>query len=354
MLYRRWVQFGLFSPILRLHTGWNTAIVREPWLRGLDCQKAVTNSLRFRHRLIPYLYTMNVRAALGEGPLVEPIYLDHPSDTYAYRNKNQYFLGSEMIACPITKPNTYVTNMGSVECWLPPGRYVDLFTGSVYDGDRVIKMHRPTSSIPVLVNAGSIIPLDNTDGTQNGAPIPTALELIVTVGLDGEFTIKEDNGTEANVDGIQFSNTPIKYEQESGRLIIGPTENPLIPERSWTVQLAAFPIGHIQDISLTVAGQSAPFKVEEDDKGVKVILARSAPAESQIVLQLGKGLRLKSPRLLTKVQEVVARAQIEHDTKWEILTVVKAELTRAVRVSRIAATDMDSEMRSAVMVRSRG
>jgi hypothetical protein len=347
----RWIQLGLFSPILRLHSNWNQSIVREPWLRGPECHKIMTEVLQFRHRMIPYLYTMSVRATLEGRSLVEPMYYDHPTEDYAYRNRNEFLFGSEMIVAPITKKKVFCTDMGSVECWLPRGRYVDLFTGTTYDGDRVIVMYRTADSIPVLSGAGSIIPLDNSPEvtTTNGAPIPSALEIIVTVGVDAEFTLVEDDGTGEDVDHIKFCRTPIQYIQESGQIIIGPTHNPLVQVRDWTVQLPAFPLDHIDQIKVKVGQSAAEFDTKQDNKGVTVHIKKPVSADDQVTIELGTDLRMRDNDLLFKVDQFLKRAQIEHDTKFEVLTIIKANLTRAVLVSRIEATKMEPDVQSALM-----
>lgn len=347
----RWIQLGLFSPILRLHSNWNQSIVREPWLRGPECHKIMTECLQFRHRMIPYLYTMSVRATLEGRSLVEPMYYDHSTDDYAYRNRNEFLFGSEMIVAPITKKKVFCTDMGSVEVWLPKGRYVDLFTGTTYDGDRVIVMHRPASSIPVLSGAGSIIPLDNSPEvtTTNGAPIPAALEIIVTVGVDAEFTLVEDDGKGEDVDHIKFCRTPIKYIQKSGQITIGPTNNPLVQKRDWTIQLPAFPLDHMDDIKVKVGRSAVKFEVKQDNKGVTVHIKEPVSADERITMDLGTDLLMRSNDLLAKVDEFLKRAQIEHDTKFEVLTIIKANLTKAVLVSRIEATKMEPEVQSALM-----
>ena len=40
----------------------------------------MTRFLRLRHRLVPYLYTMNRRAHVDGEPLVQPMYYEHPQD----------------------------------------------------------------------------------------------------------------------------------------------------------------------------------------------------------------------------------------------------------------------------------
>jgi hypothetical protein len=53
--------------------------------------------------------------------------------------------------------------------------------------------------------------------------------------------------------------------------------------------------------------------------------------------------------MVAKIEELLRSAQIEHDTKWAILCIVRADLTRAVRVSRIEATSMCPDIKSALM-----
>ena len=73
-LATRWVQLGVFSPILRLHSSSNPFLVKEPWLYPAEARAAMGDALRFRHRLVPYLHTMNHRAAAEGVPLVRPMY----------------------------------------------------------------------------------------------------------------------------------------------------------------------------------------------------------------------------------------------------------------------------------------
>ena len=59
--------------------------------------------LRFRHRLIPYLYSMNKKTYAEGRCLTEPMYYENPDDDRAYECPNEYYFGTEMIVCPITE-----------------------------------------------------------------------------------------------------------------------------------------------------------------------------------------------------------------------------------------------------------
>ena len=198
-LATRWLQLGVFSPILRLHSGANPFTAKEPWTFEPAARAVMTEHLRLRHRLVPYLHTMNHRAAAEGRPLVEPMYHAWPSSAEAYDQPNQFLFGSELVVAPLTSPADLRTRLASVRAWLPAGTWVDVFTGLVYDGGRELLLHRDLSTIPVLAPAGAIVPLDGAEVPGNDPVNPSALEVLVVVGADGAFTLVEDDGTAAGV-----------------------------------------------------------------------------------------------------------------------------------------------------------
>ena len=192
----RWTQLGVFSPITRLHSSDSPFNTREPWRFGERAQRIMTRFLRLRHRLVPYLHTMNRRAHLDGEPLVQPMYYDHPDDLDAYRVRNQYRFGDRLLVAPITTPADRATGLGAVRAWLPPGRWTDVFTGLTYCGGTTIQLHRDLDTIPVLAPAGAILPLVADGEAGFGTANPEALELRVYAGPDGGFTLAEEHDDE--------------------------------------------------------------------------------------------------------------------------------------------------------------
>ncbi len=187
-LYARWVQFGTFSPINRLHSN-NLSWSKEPWLYGDRAEKISTDFLRLRHRLLPYLYTANIRTARDGEPLVAPMYYrDH--SPLAYRAKNQYYFGSELLVAPVVtkmKPDGYSVT----DVYLPEGKWTDFFTGEIYRGGRVYKMRTPLDRMPVFARAGAIIPMiAKRDGNSQKFD---ALEVKVYAG-EGEYRMFDEGG----------------------------------------------------------------------------------------------------------------------------------------------------------------
>ncbi len=192
-LYTRWIELGVFSPINRLHSTrdkWS----KEPWLYGEEAEKIVTKFLQLRHRLLPYLYTANVRTAKDGMPLVMPMYYLHNCKE-AYEAKTQYYFGTEMIVAPVvTKRNK--EGLAPVSVWLPEGRWTDFFTGETFAGNHTYELFVPLDRIPVFVKEGGIIPL-LTDAKDNNQEFQS-LEVRFYAG-EGKYRMEDETG------GIDFS-----------------------------------------------------------------------------------------------------------------------------------------------------
>ena len=238
-LTARWVQLGVFSPILRLHSSASPFLVKEPWNYPPEAAAAMAEALRLRHRLVPYLHTANHLAARTGASPVRPIYHRFPASPEAYRVPNEFLFGSELLVAPITAPRDPVTLLGSARAWLPAGTWTDVFTGVVYDGGRAIELHRDSTSIPVLLGTGGILPLaaaDDLDASTN----PARLEVLVAPGGDGRFVLYEDDGSGQTVDDIPTATTELAWDQVAGTLTIGAVDGPagVVPDRrTWTVAL---------------------------------------------------------------------------------------------------------------------
>ena len=72
-LMARWVEYGVFSPINRLHSTDNPFNGKEPWKFDKITQGVMEDYLRLRHGMVPYLYTMNHRANYDDLPLIQPM-----------------------------------------------------------------------------------------------------------------------------------------------------------------------------------------------------------------------------------------------------------------------------------------
>ncbi|KAF2253828.1 glycoside hydrolase family 31 protein [Trematosphaeria pertusa] len=380
-LTARWVQLGCWSPILRLHSDNNPFNTREPWRFNDEACKVMEDTLRLRHRLIPYLYTMNARSASDDEPLVQPMYWDYPEHEEAYNVPNQFRFGSELIVSPVTQPRDKGTHLAATKAWLPPGRFADIFTGLVYDGGRELQLHRPLHLTPVLAPEGAIIPLDAAHRPKSGSPNPEALEILLVVGADGSFDLIEDDGTGTSVDdggfqivesnnletqaseAVRFITTPITYKQSVGVIKIGPTypaHDPSIPKsRDWKIRLIAHtlssPTPEIRCITTTSSkrAKALQYTTTAVENGTLISL-NAVPTSQSCIVELGSsGPQLDvldpNPRIL----DIVDKASMLMDRKWDIKRIVERNDSLNVKVSnlqRMAGNgDFSQELLGAVL-----
>ncbi len=346
-LSTRWVQLGCFSPILRLHSSNSQWTRKEPWTYGAEAEKVMTRFLRFRHKLLPYLYTMNAKSATEGMPLVRPMYWAYPEHEQAYHVPNQYLFGSELIVMPITAAQDPKLRLAKTKSWLPPGRYVDIFTGAVYNGDRNLWISRKLEEYPVFAKEGSIIPLDAAATPENGESYPDSIEILIVVGADGEFELVEDDGNGSSAEETNWTRTPITYVQAEGTLTIGPSTGPaLVKARQWSVRVLA--LSEPKDFTVRVGTEKRDVKSEHGKTGLVVQLGKIEP-DAKATISLGPNPELLPNDMEAHIRPILADAQIRFGLKEDIWQIVAAKLPTTRKVSSFLALEMDENLREAVL-----
>lgn len=192
-LYTRWVQFGVFSPILRLHSNKNPFHRRLPWEYDDEVYNAAKEAMQLRHALIPYLYTMAWKFSTEGLPPVTPMYYNHPDDEIAYRCSKQYYFGTEMIVSPFVSHTDEDTGLARQVVWLPEGDWFDFSTGEYYEGGVKHAVYGGLKDIPVFAPAGAIIPLGPKAG-WGGVANPDKIQINIFPGKSNTFSLYEDDG----------------------------------------------------------------------------------------------------------------------------------------------------------------
>ena len=187
----RWIQFGVFSPVNRLHSSSNPFTVKEPWNYPTEKAEIMKRYLRLRHMFVPYLFTMNEICHSQGVPLVEPIYYEHPWEEEAYQYGNEYYFGTQLLVCPVTTPTEKSVLRARTQAWLPEGIWFDFFTGRIYQGNRHVVLWRRLEEMPVFAKAGAIIPLSK-DWKEDINRNPEKLEILIFPGNDGKFSLYEE------------------------------------------------------------------------------------------------------------------------------------------------------------------
>lgn len=307
-LYTRWVQYGVFSPIMRLHSSNNEFMGKEVWKYSDEARRNAVNALRFRHKLLPYIYTMNYRTATEGRALVEPMYYQYPSCAEAYKVPNEYHFGSELIVAPITEPRNPKTLLAGTKLWLPKGRFTDIFTGRVYNGGKEYTVYRDMSSIPVLAKEGAIIPL-NRDEKSNSWQNPEELELWLYSG-NGAFTLYEDDGESENYKNGAFVKTHFSLEEKGDDLsffIEAPEGDlSLIPqERTYTLRFKDIQCAK----SVRVFKNGRRIKAETHDNGDFLSVDITLSSSDKLKVTLVGAKRISNPPRKEALCDLISRFQ---------------------------------------------
>ncbi|MCF1428016.1 MAG: glycosyl hydrolase [Shewanella sp.] len=151
-MYTRWMQYGVFQPVYRPHAQEN--IAPEPVFHDQHTRDILRQYVKLRYRLLPYNYTLAYQNSLTGMPLMRPLMFENEADISLFEQKDAYLWGDALLVAPVTEPG-----VKSVAVQLPKGVWFDYFTGKRYEGGRRVDVPVTLQTIPVLVRAGSFIPM---------------------------------------------------------------------------------------------------------------------------------------------------------------------------------------------------
>ena len=141
----RWIETSVYLPLMRVHGYMSNT---EPWNYGPEAQAIITQCLKERERLQPYIQKCAERVSTEGYTLMRPLVFDFADDPEALRQKYEYMFGPDLLISPVTEPG--VTEWST---YLPknPGGWRDQHTGQHYDGGQTIKTPVSKACIPVFV-----------------------------------------------------------------------------------------------------------------------------------------------------------------------------------------------------------
>ena len=334
-LEARWYQLGAFSPINRLHSSCSPFSGKEPWNFHEPVRSAMVDVLRLRQALMPYLYTMNWRAAVDGDPIVEPMYWANPNLGESYEVPDEFRFGTELVVAPVVDPMDKASMRGKADAWLPQGDWFDFFDGRRYTAadpaGRRLAVWRTIDRIPVFARAGGIVPMQSdplSDMTVN----PRALDVVVFPGADGSFAMREDSGEfhdvcadAAAAQEAATAVTAMTWQWDDGRspqfVIEAPTGNTsVVPERrDWTLIFRGVARSAMQVI---VGGEAwdkdlvgttvVDYDAETMSLSVKLV---DVPSSSRIQVLFPQGLALAESPTEADCERILFDAQMLYTTK---------------------------------------
>ncbi len=312
-LYLRWVQLGVFSPVMRLHSTNNEFAGKEPWNYSGPVQRIATDALRLRHKLLPYIYTMNYRTHTECRAICEPMYYAHPEDENAYKCRNEFFFGTELIVAPITEHTSLKTNLAGVNVWIPEGRYTDIFTGRIYKGNKFVKMFRDIDCIPVLAKEGAIIPM-SANGKTNDSSNPEKLEVLIYRG-NNTFTLYEDDGETLSYKNGEYLKTAFTVAENGNKVEFSVTKADGVADVAPENRTFVLKFRDIvsADAKVTVDGDAVDAKAEI--VGGTLEIEVNAKAVSDIKIALTNCVYLENKNEKQELTKVISKFQMSTDRK---------------------------------------
>ncbi len=192
-LYIRSVELGCFSPIFRIHSARGMYYKKEPWIWDIKTETIVSDYMRLRHRLIPYLYTEAYQYYKEGRIVIEPFYYRYPWVYDDVDYKNQYFLGRSLLVCPILTKKDVTMNRTIQRFFIPEGTWYEFKTGKKFLGNKKYISFYTEEDYPLFAKSGAIIPLSNRSD-RNNIGLPTDLEIHIFPGTSNIYTLYEDDG----------------------------------------------------------------------------------------------------------------------------------------------------------------
>lgn len=268
-LYVRWMQFGLFNPMMRSH---GTEVFRELYHFGKPGEPvydALLGAVEMRYQLLPYIYSTSWQVSKNDDSFMRALIMDFQTDKEVWNNNRQFMFGHNLLVCPVVNAlftqekivksdamsgwnrennNEYANGWPRVnwsekktyEVYLPAGtEWYDFWTGTRYEGGQKLKADAPIAHSPLYAKAGSIVPVgEKMQYTSEKAW--DNITLRVFPGQNGSFTLYEDEGDNYNYQNGKYTEIEMQWNDKARTLTLGARKGSfdgMLASRTFFVQM---------------------------------------------------------------------------------------------------------------------
>ena len=151
-LFIRWVQLGVFHPLMRAHSSGDT-IEREPWSYGPEAEAILKKFIELRYALLPYMYTCFWQNHKYNAPILRPLIMLEQEVAMNIPRQDEFGFGDNILVCPVLHPG-----ISERRLYLPAGDWFYFWNDEFFDGGQEYTVATPLDSMPIFVRAGSVIP----------------------------------------------------------------------------------------------------------------------------------------------------------------------------------------------------
>ncbi len=347
-LYTRFIQLGVFCPILKLNSDSGKYYKRYPWKWGIKTYEIAKNYLNFRHRLVPYLYAENYRYHKLGVPFIQPLYYQYPEfyDDEIYAN--DYYFGTQLFVSPIVKHKDYIMNRTIHRFFIPDGVWYDFVTGKKFPGGRKYVSFFRDEDYPVFAKAGAIIPL-SMNTMDNNIGIPTDLEIQIFPGRNNVFNLYEDDGISNKYENGEYLITNIEYNYlpNNYTVIIRPVagNRGVIPEtRNYKIN---FRNTKQSDNVISYVNNTKIENISYVSKNDFIVELKNVPTLEQLTLNCkGKDIEIDALRIINEdIEGILNYLPIETEVKEIIDSIIfNPETTikqKRLQIKRISSKKLE-------------
>ena len=286
-LYVRWLQFGVFCPMMRSH---GADVPREfYWYgkKGEPVYDALVDAVKLRYNLLPYIYSTSWDVTHNRSTFMRALFMDFLGDKQTWNINNAYMFGKAFLVAPVLhaqytpevhqkklKENegwdrnnketakapvlTDFTQTKSMEVYLPADtRWYNYWTNEAIEGGQKLTVSTTLNRIPLFVRAGSIVPY-GPEVQYTSEKKWDNLTLCIYPGNNGSFTLYEDEGDNYNYENEAYTEIPMNWDNASRILTIGARKG----EYNGMLQKRQFIVKTIDGNSKTVTYTGKRIKVK--------------------------------------------------------------------------------------------
>lgn len=269
-LYVRWLQFGVFCPMMRSHGADTPREFFWYGKAGEPVYDALVDAVKLRYSLLPYIYSTAWEVSHRQSTFMRALYMDFLNDKNTWKIGNEYMFGKAFLVAPVLhaqytpeqKQNILKENEGwnkttnnqvnlslnvdftqskEMEVYLPSGnKWYNYWTNEDFDGGQKLKIKTSLDRIPLFVRAGSIIPI-GPDVQYTNEKKWDNLIINVYPGADGTFTLYEDEGDNYNYESGAYTEIQMKWNDTKRILTIDARKgeyNGMLTKRNFTIRTA--------------------------------------------------------------------------------------------------------------------
>jgi alpha-D-xyloside xylohydrolase len=154
-LLERWTEYAAFSPVMEVMSSKNIS----PWNFDRNGPPGSHEALDIYKKyavlhmsLFPYRYAAAQQSAKTGMPIMRALVLNYQDDSHARTAKDEYLFGPDFLVAPIVDEGVQRA------VYLPPGEWIDYWTGTSQSGARVVAADAPIDRIPLWARAGAVLP----------------------------------------------------------------------------------------------------------------------------------------------------------------------------------------------------